>query len=53
MVLIVTGMNWLAESFGSVRSTARDAGVQFVNFSCGVCHARDNISMYDPSADEV
>jgi hypothetical protein len=53
MVLSVTGMNWLAGSFGSVRSTAGDAGVQFVNFSCGVCRARDNTSVYDPSADEV
>jgi hypothetical protein len=53
MVLSVTGMNWLAGSFVSVRPTAGDAGVQFVNFSCGVCCARDNTSVYDPSADEV
>jgi hypothetical protein len=35
MVLSVTGLNWLAGSFGSVRSTAGNAGVQFVYFSCG------------------
>jgi hypothetical protein len=52
VVLSVTGMIWLAGSFGNVRSTAGDAGVQFVNFSYGVCHARDTI-VYDPSADEV
>lgn len=53
MILSVTGMNWVTGSFGSVKSSAGDAGVQLVNICCGVCHARGNNRAYDPSAYQV